>query len=99
MYNIKPEDKQFIDEFKKTPIGHHSPGLQRVLNLFRGEAMAGKYVLICTKPHKEWMLGQLTGVRGERIRMTNQTFTSIDEAEWFVFKQRWAKYANETLPE
>jgi hypothetical protein len=99
MYHIKSEDKQFIDEFKNNPIGHHSPGLQRVLNLFRGEAMNGKYVLVCTKPHKEWMLGQLTGVRGERIRMTNQVFTSIDEAEWFVFKQRWAKYTNETLPD
>lgn len=99
MYPIKPEDKQYIDEFKKTPIGHHSPGLQRILTLFRNEAMAGKYVLVCTKPHKEWMLGQLSGVRGERIRMTNQVFTSIEEAEWFVFKQRWAKYANETLPD
>jgi hypothetical protein len=110
MYHIKLEDRQYIEEFKKCPIGHHSPGLQRILNLFRGEAMADKYVLICTKPHKEWMLGQLTGVRGERIRMTNQVFTSIDrmtnqvftsidEAEWFVFKQRWAKYVNETLPD
>ena len=99
MYRIKPEDAQYIQEFRKNPIGHHSPGLQRILNLFRGEAMAGKYVLVCTKPHKEWMLGQLTGVRGERIRMTNQVFTSIEEAEWFVFKQRWAKYTNETLPD
>ena len=73
--------------------------LQRILNLFRGEAMAGKYVLVCTKPHREWMLGQLTGARGERIRMTNQVFTSIEEAEWFVFKERWAKYTNETLPD
>jgi hypothetical protein len=97
MYRIRPEDKAFIEEFKNTPIGHHSPGLQRILTLFRGEPMAGKYVLVCTKPYKEWMLGQLTGVRGERIRMTNQVFHSINEAEWFVFKQRWAKYANETL--
>ncbi len=41
MYHIKSEDKQFIEEFKNNPIGHHSPGLQRVLNLFRGEAMNG----------------------------------------------------------
>jgi len=50
MYRIKPEDKQYIEEFRKNPVGHHSPGLQRILNLFRGEAMAGKYVLACTKP-------------------------------------------------
>jgi hypothetical protein len=91
MYEIRPEDDAYIEEFKKTPIGHHSPGLQRVLNRFRGEAMAGKYVLICTKPHQEWMLGQLTGVRGEPVKMTNQVFDSIEQAEWYVFCQRWAK--------
>ena len=99
MYRIKPEDKAYIEEFKKTPIGHHSPGLQRILTLFRNEAMPGKYVLICTKPYKEWMLGQLTGARGERIKMTNQVFHSIEDAEWYVFKKRWAKYAKENLPD
>jgi len=35
-YAFQPEDGQFIEEFMKTPIGHHSPGLQRVLNVMRG---------------------------------------------------------------
>ncbi len=99
MYKLTPEDRQYVDEFRQTPVGHHSPGLQRILNLFRGEAMAGKYVLVCTKPHQEWMLGQLTGVRGERIRMTNHVFTSLAEAEWYVFKQRWKRHTGEDLPD
>jgi hypothetical protein len=53
--------------------------------------------LVCTKPHKNGCWG--AGGVGAAIRMTNQVFTSIDEAEWFVFKQRWAKYANEKLPD
>jgi branched-chain amino acid transport system permease protein len=97
MYQIRPEDKAYVEEFKKTPIGHHSPNLQRILNLFRGEPMAGKYVLICTRPHREWTLAVLPGARGERIRMTEEVFQSIEQAEWYVFKQRWAKYAGENL--
>jgi branched-chain amino acid transport system permease protein len=97
MYQIRPEDKACIEEFRKTPIGHHSPNLQRILNLFRGEPMAGKFALICTRPHREWTLAVLSGTRGERIRMTEEVFHSLEEAEWYVFKQRWAKYTGEHL--
>jgi hypothetical protein len=97
MYKIKAEDKAFVKEFKKCPVGHHSPGLQRVLNLFRGEAMAGKYVLICTKPHKQWALGILSGIRGETIKMTEEVFDSLKDAEWRIFQLRWAKYTGEKL--
>lgn len=99
MYKIQPEDRSVIDEFRQNPIGNHSPRLQRVLNLFRGASMAGKYVLICRKPHEEWVLGQLTGNRGEPITMTNQVFHSIEDAEWYVFRQRWKHYTNEDLEE
>jgi hypothetical protein len=97
MYSIQPEDRAVVDEFKQNPIGNHSPRLQRVLNLFRGAPMADKYVLVCTKPHREWVLGQLSGSRGEPIRMTNQVFNSIEAAEWYVFKQRWKFYTGEEL--
>jgi hypothetical protein len=96
-YRIRPEDKQVVEEFRGNPIGNHSPQLQRVLNLFRGAPMAGKYVLVCRKPHEEWVLGQFTGKRGEPIRMTNQVFHSIESAEWYVFQQRWKHYTGEDL--
>jgi hypothetical protein len=97
MYKIQPDDRQFVEEFRKNPIGKHSPGLQRVVNLFRGAPMAGKHVLICRKPHSEWVLGQLTGNRGDPIQMTNQVFHAIEEAEWYVFKVRWKHYTGEEL--
>lgn len=97
MYQIQPEDREAIAEFKRNPIGNHSPRLQRILNLFRGGPMAGKYVLVCRKPHEEWVLGQLTGERGEPVQLTNQVFHSIEEAEWFVFKERWKHFTGEDL--
>ena len=41
MYRIKSEDAQYIEEFRKNPIGHHSPGLQRILNLFWNSGKRG----------------------------------------------------------
>ena len=99
MYKIKPEDKQVVEEFRRNPIGNHSPRLQRVLNLFRSAPMEGKYVLVCRKPHEEWVLGQLTGKRGDQIQMTNQVFHSIEDAEWYVFRQRWKHHTGEDLEE
>ena len=99
-YKINTADKHLVEEFRKKPIGLHSAELQKVLNLFRGEAMEDKYVLICTKPHEEWMLAQLPSParRGEPLKQHhNQIFHSIDEAEWEVFKLRWHKYTGEHL--
>ena len=100
MYQIQPEEAHLAREFKAAPIGKHSPELQRILNVFRGEAMKDKYVLICTEPHKRWVLAQLTGVRGRNPKVLhNQVFTSIEDAEWHVFKLRWKKYTRQDLPE
>jgi hypothetical protein len=99
MYQINPDDVHLAEEFRANPIGKHSPDLQRVLNLFRGEAMADKYVLICTKPHERWVLGQLTGVRGKPVKLSNHVFDRIEDAEWHVFKLRWKKYTGRDLPD
>jgi|SRR5262245_39897117 len=98
VYKVGERDRPVVAEFKKTPIGHHSPDLQRVLNVFRGEPTAGKYVLICTKPHKQWVLGQLTGERGKPVKiLKDQVFTSLEDAEQEVFRRRWKKHTGSDL--
>jgi hypothetical protein len=99
MYRIDPDALHLAQEFKAKPVGHHSAELQKVLNLFRGEAPKDKYVLVCTEPHKRWVLGQLTGVRGEPVRLTNQVFEDLNAAEWHVFKLRWKKHTGRDLPD
>jgi N,N-dimethylformamidase len=86
-----------IEEFRKTPIGHHSPELQVILNELRGTPMENKYCLICTKPNREWQLAMTTGVRGKPVKTLNQKFTSLEEAEWYVFKKRWKQLRGETI--
>jgi hypothetical protein len=99
MYKVDPEAMHLAQEFKAKPVGKHSAELHKVLHLFRGEAQKDKYVLVCTEPHKRWTLGQLTGVRGEPVRMTNHVFDRLEEAEWHVFKLRWKKYTGRDLPD
>lgn len=99
MYKVDPDALHLAQEFKAKPIGKHSAELQKVLHLFRGEAQKDKYVLVCTEPHRRWTLGQLTGVRGEPVQMTNHVFDRLEDAEWHVFKLRWKKYTGRDLPD
>ena len=98
MYKITPEDRQWVDEFRRQPLGPHSPGLLRVLNAMRGAPQRGKYVLICTRPHREWVLGRLSGERGTPVEtIPGQVFTSLSEAEWTVFRLRWRELTGSDL--
>ncbi len=98
MYEIDPDRKDLVEEFRKTPVGHHSPELQKVMNRLRAERFPGKHVLICTRPYQEWRLARLSGVRGEPPEVVEGVvYTTIEEAEWEVFKIRWKAETGEDL--
>ena len=97
-YRIGRDDRQWVDAFRQNPMGPHSPNLQRVLNTLRGGPLRGKYVLVCTRPHREWVLARHPGARGEPIELLPvHTFTSKEEAEWAVFRLRWREHTGEEL--
>ena len=99
IYKIDPErDFPFAVEFLDRPVGHHSAGLQRLLNLFRGPPLAGKYVLICTKPHREWQLARLSGRRGQPVSIVEGVvFRNLETAEREIFRLRWKEHTGEEL--
>lgn len=97
-YRIDPaKDLPYAREFMATPVGLHSPGLQRVLNVFRGEPLAGKYVLIEITPHRRWRLARLTGERGQPVPMFDTVFTDLETAEREVFTLRWKEHTGQDL--
>jgi hypothetical protein len=97
-YRIDPvKDLPFAREFMAAPVGLHSPGLQRVLNVMRGEPLAGKYVLIEITPHQQWQLGRLTGVRGRPVPVLDNVFTDLLTAEREVFALRWKEHVGQDL--
>jgi hypothetical protein len=97
-YLLRPEDAVFVNEFMANPVGYHSPGLQRVLNVMRGGPLLGKYVLVVLEPYRRWALGQLPAHRGEPVTLLKGVeYTDRIEAERDVFRRRWRQLVGEEL--
>lgn len=100
VYTIDAErDRQYIAEFRSKPIGAHSPGLQRVLNVLRHDPTGYQVILICKKPFAEWVLGTMPPSRldGPIAIEEGRVFTSREEAEWEVFRRRWRQHTGEDI--
>ena len=95
---LTANDRQHALAFQRAPFGPHGPELQRIVNIMRGMPVKGRYVLVCTKPHLEWVLGCLPGTKDKAIEiLPKQVFTDLATAEWFVFKLRWRELTGEEL--
>ena len=94
-------DKTRLDlarEFRDNPFGEHSPDLQYLLNIMRRPSPEPFHVLMTERAGERWTLAVVRpGVR-EPPRRTNVVFTELKEAEWHVFKLRWAALSGEELP-
>jgi len=89
-YTLGEDDLVHAAEFMESPIGYHGPGLQRVLNLMRGGALEGKYVLVTLEPCRRWALARLPGRRGAPVSLVpGVEYTDRLEAERDVFRRRW----------
>ena len=97
-YPVDPARVDLAREFKARPFGPHSPALARLVTRMRWCEVAGRHVLVTRVPHREWVLGRLSGERGRDLELLpDQVFTSRAEAEWAVFKLRWRAITGETL--
>ena len=94
----KQKRKALIEEHRANPVGkpgkagfagvQHSDDLARVLDKFRRRAMAGKYVRVCVKPHKEYRIGIASGVRGNPVKILAKGYPSEDACEHAIFVKR-----------
>jgi hypothetical protein len=98
-YRIDPVgDRVHVEEFRRKPIGLHSPGLRRILNTMRYDPSGRQTILVCRIPFKEWVLGEMPADRSEPIRIEDQpVFHSREEAEWEVFRRRWRIHTGEII--
>jgi len=90
MYEIKPEDAALLAHFKTTNTHTRPLELNRLLNRLRMEPMAGKQVIVCTVPHREWAIGVLGEKRGDPIRLLEGRHDKVADASWRLLKIRWA---------
>ena len=97
-HKITDTDLKYAAEFKQQTCGYHSPGLQRVLNVLRGGPKTGKYVRVVREPVPRWVLGRMPAERGMAVEiLQGQEFTSLEDAEWAVFKLRWKAHTGRDL--
>ena len=99
-YQIRPEDRIHIGEFREADrmldIGF-LPDLQRILNAMRATPLEGRYILVCTRPFREWKLARHGGRKRPIELFHDRVFHSREEAEWAVFKLRWKEITGEEL--
>ena len=99
VYKINADDdRKYIEEFRKLPIGAHSPGLQRVLNIMRLDRGGMQYVLVCRRKFAEYVIGRMPPDRSEPIELEDdRVFATREEAEWEIFRRRWREHTGEDI--
>jgi len=98
MYKFDKTRLDLAREFHANPFGEHSPDLQYLLNIMRTACDQPFHVLLVDRIGERWTLGLMEPGRRKAPRRTNTVFTDLKEAEWQVFKLRWAALAGEELP-
>ena len=98
MYRFVKSPLDLAREFKANPFGEHSPDLQYLLHIMRQPGREAFHVLLVDEAGKRWTLALLEPGGGCAPKPTNTVFTDLKEAEWHVFKLRWATLAGEELP-
>ena len=86
------------ETFEKNPIGvpgkagkeaiGHSDDLARVLDKLRRAPMTGKYVRVCVKPHEGYNIGIVSGVRGQPVKILEESYPSEEACEHAIFLRR-----------
>ena len=91
---------KLIEEHRACPVGkapalhkgqpgvEHSKELRTVLDKLRRQPMAGKYVTICKKDFKDYRIGVCSGVRGQPVKILEESFSSEEACEHAIFLKR-----------
>lgn len=99
VYKITAEaDRQFVEEFRAKPMGDHSPGLQRVLNIMRTYRGGDQYILIARREFEDFVIGRMPPSRDDPIVVEDAlSFKTREDAEWALFCRRWREHTGEEI--
>jgi hypothetical protein len=82
---------ELIAEHAARPLGQHSDALERVVQYFRRQPGAGKYIIVATEAWGEYRIGVLSGERGQVPEILGDaTFGTEEEAMHGIFLRRVA---------
>ena len=98
MYAIDASRMDLVEEYRANPAGPYSPELTLLVNRLRLAPMEERYILVCTKRGREWVLAKMPTVRGAKLDVfEDRVFHDYDAATWEVFRMRWQAVTGEEL--
>jgi len=99
VYKINAQsDSHYVEEFRLNPIGVHSPGLQRILNVMRLYTGGDQYILIARREFDDYVLGRMPPSRNDPIVIEGGlVFSTREEAEWELFRRRWQAHTGDSI--
>lgn len=97
MFTIDPRRTDLALEFKRCPFGPHSPELQAVLNVLRSARHCQNLLLVCTRPHAEYVLAEKQPDGLPPRLFSDPVFATLEDAEWHAFRLRWEAVTGEKL--
>ncbi len=90
MYKIDPSRTDLIEEFDDNPGGPYSPELTLVVNRLRLSPMEDRYIIICMRRGREWIVGRMPTERGRPVEILgDRRYDDYDDAAREVFRLRW----------
>jgi len=98
LYHFEQKLKELIEEHRATPIGRaptkdhgmvqHSKDLIALLDKLRRGPLNGKLLIVCLKMHEDYRIAITTGVRGEPVEITDESYSSQEACEHAIFLKR-----------
>jgi len=98
MYEIQPEDAELLKYFRTTTTKNRPLKLNRLLNRLRMGPLAGKQVIVCTKPYSEYAIGTMGQARGDKVELGPERYDKLADAQWALLKLRWARHTSHPWP-
>jgi branched-chain amino acid transport system permease protein len=87
---------ELVEEHRRSPRGHHSDALDRVLRYFRVGPIPGKEIVIEAEPFREYRIGVMTGIPGQPAEVLEEAFGSYEETLHGIFLRRVRRLQEET---
>ncbi|WP_155920783.1 hypothetical protein [Methylobacter luteus] len=97
MYIFDPTRTDLALEFYRNLYGRHSADLQYLLNFMREPSKYPHFVFIETVPGEEWAIGKMQHMARACHIIGTERFSTVEQAEWHVFKLRWHALGGNTL--
>ncbi|MCP5152906.1 MAG: N,N-dimethylformamidase [Ectothiorhodospiraceae bacterium] len=90
---IDPSRLDLAREFKRNPLGPHSPDLQKLLKLLRWEPISGRFLVVQPERDGPWYLARTTGPKGHPLEIFRaRGYADLASAWWAVFRARFEQH-------